>query len=157
DVRGTACRLVSVVSWVCSGAEPSRRSVAAPSAVASWAVANGDPANRTAAQTKHLKVMTVMAEEHCCHVPACERLTGNGSFRALTLLRVTGRGRDPRRFGLFLRHTGQVIRATTILAIRHQDRTVMAGDGQVTFGNTVLKQNAKKIRRLYNDSILAGF
>ena len=33
----------------------------------------------------------------------------------------------------------------------------MAGDGQVTFGNTVLKQNAKKIRRLYNDSILAGF
>ena len=58
---------------------------------------------------------------------------------------------------LFLRHTGQVIRATTILAVRHQDRTVMAGDGQVTFGNTVLKQNAKKIRRLYNDSILAGF
>ena len=33
----------------------------------------------------------------------------------------------------------------------------MAGDGQVTFGSTVLKQNAKKIRRLYNDSILAGF
>src|SRR5437879_5744452 len=33
----------------------------------------------------------------------------------------------------------------------------MAGDGQVTFGNTVLKQHAKKIRRLYNDSILAGF
>jgi ATP-dependent HslUV protease subunit HslV len=50
-----------------------------------------------------------------------------------------------------------VIRATTILAVRHQDRTVMAGDGQVTLGNTVLKQSAKKIRRLYNDSILAGF
>ena len=33
----------------------------------------------------------------------------------------------------------------------------MAGDGQVTLGNTVLKQSAKKIRRLYNDSILAGF
>ena len=61
------------------------------------------------------------------------------------------------RPALFLRHTGRVIRATTILAVRHQDRTVMAGDGQVTFGNTVLKQNAKKIRRLYNDSILAGF
>src|SRR5215467_3330911 len=61
------------------------------------------------------------------------------------------------RFGLFLRHTGQVIHATTILAIRHQDRTVMAGDGQVTLGNTVLKQSAKKIRRLYNDKILAGF
>ncbi len=50
-----------------------------------------------------------------------------------------------------------MIRATTILAVRHHDRTVMAGDGQVTFGNTVLKQTAKKIRRLYNDSILAGF
>ena len=50
-----------------------------------------------------------------------------------------------------------MIRATTILSVRHHDRTVMAGDGQVTFGSTVLKQNAKKIRRLYNDSILAGF
>src|SRR5213079_1446333 len=48
-------------------------------------------------------------------------------------------------------------RATTILSVRHHDRTVMAGDGQVTFGSTVLKQRAKKIRRLYNDSILAGF
>jgi len=50
-----------------------------------------------------------------------------------------------------------VIRATTILAVRHHDRSVMAGDGQVTLGTTVLKQSAKKIRRLYNDSILAGF
>ena len=57
----------------------------------------------------------------------------------------------------FLIHTGRVIHATTILSVRHQDRTVMAGDGQVTLGNTVLKQSAKKIRRLYNDSILAGF
>ncbi|HTI44594.1 MAG TPA: ATP-dependent protease subunit HslV [Vicinamibacterales bacterium] len=50
-----------------------------------------------------------------------------------------------------------MIHATTILAVRHHDHTVMAGDGQVTLGNTVLKQSAKKIRRLYNDSILAGF
>jgi ATP-dependent HslUV protease subunit HslV len=50
-----------------------------------------------------------------------------------------------------------VIHATTILAVRHQERTVMAGDGQVTFGNTVLKSGARKVRRLYNDSILAGF
>jgi len=57
----------------------------------------------------------------------------------------------------FLIHTGRVIQATTILSVRHQDRTVMAGDGQVTLGNTVLKQSAKKIRRLYNDRILAGF
>jgi ATP-dependent HslUV protease, peptidase subunit HslV len=47
--------------------------------------------------------------------------------------------------------------ATTVLAIRHRDETVMASDGQVTFGNTVVKQNARKIRRLYNDRILAGF
>ena len=53
--------------------------------------------------------------------------------------------------------TGAVIHATTILGVRHQDRTVLAGDGQVTFGNTVLKHGAHKIRRLYNESILAGF
>ncbi len=54
-------------------------------------------------------------------------------------------------------YTDRVIHATTILSVRHHDRTVIAGDGQVTFGNTVLKQGARKIRRLYNDSILAGF
>src|SRR5678816_1911279 len=47
--------------------------------------------------------------------------------------------------------------ATTILAVRHQDRTVLGGDGQVTLGNAVLKQGARKIRRLYGDKILAGF
>ena len=47
--------------------------------------------------------------------------------------------------------------ATTILAVRREDRAVLAGDGQVTLGNTVVKQGARKIRRLYNDNILAGF
>jgi ATP-dependent HslUV protease subunit HslV len=47
--------------------------------------------------------------------------------------------------------------ATTILAVRRDNRAVLAGDGQVTLGNTVVKQHARKIRRLYNDSILAGF
>jgi ATP-dependent HslUV protease subunit HslV len=47
--------------------------------------------------------------------------------------------------------------STTVLAVRHRDQTVMASDGQVTFGNTVVKQSARKIRRLYNDRILAGF
>jgi ATP-dependent HslUV protease subunit HslV len=47
--------------------------------------------------------------------------------------------------------------STTILAVRHHDRAVLAGDGQVTFGQTVVKQGARKIRRLYNDRILAGF
>ena len=47
--------------------------------------------------------------------------------------------------------------STTILAVRHREAAVLAGDGQVTFGQTVVKHNAKKIRRLYNDRILAGF
>jgi ATP-dependent HslUV protease, peptidase subunit HslV len=50
-----------------------------------------------------------------------------------------------------------MVHSTTILAVRHRDRVVMAGDGQVTLGQTVVKQGAKKIRRLYNDRILAGF
>jgi ATP-dependent HslUV protease subunit HslV len=54
-------------------------------------------------------------------------------------------------------YTPYVIHATTILGVRHQGRTVLAGDGQVTLGNTVMKQGARKIRRLYNESVLAGF
>jgi ATP-dependent HslUV protease subunit HslV len=50
-----------------------------------------------------------------------------------------------------------MIHSTTILAVRHRDRAVLAGDGQVTFGATIVKQSARKIRRLYNDRILAGF
>jgi ATP-dependent HslUV protease, peptidase subunit HslV len=47
--------------------------------------------------------------------------------------------------------------STTVLALRHGGRSVMAGDGQVTFGQTVMKKSARKIRRLYHDRILAGF
>jgi ATP-dependent HslUV protease subunit HslV len=47
--------------------------------------------------------------------------------------------------------------STTILAIRTSEHTVVAGDGQVTFGQTVMKSGARKIRRLYHDRILAGF
>ena len=50
-----------------------------------------------------------------------------------------------------------MFRATTVLAVRHKDESVMASDGQVTFGETIVKQSARKIRRLYNDRILAGF
>jgi ATP-dependent HslUV protease subunit HslV len=49
------------------------------------------------------------------------------------------------------------VHATTVLAIRKDDRTVMAGDGQVTLGATVVKEQARKIRRLYHDRVLAGF
>jgi len=48
--------------------------------------------------------------------------------------------------------------ATTIVAVRHQGKTAIAGDGQVTFGqNTIMKHNAKKVRRLYHGKVLAGF
>jgi len=50
-----------------------------------------------------------------------------------------------------------MIRSTTVLAVRHDGHAVMAGDGQVTFGDTVVKESARKIRRLYHDQILAGF
>ena len=49
------------------------------------------------------------------------------------------------------------IYATTILAIRHKGQVALAGDGQVTLGQTVMKHSAKKIRRLYNGKILGGF
>src|SRR5438477_2947885 len=55
------------------------------------------------------------------------------------------------------RTRGPDLRATTILAVRHQGRVVMAGDGQVTVGQTIMKSNARKVRRLYQDRVLAGF
>ncbi len=50
-----------------------------------------------------------------------------------------------------------IVRATTILGVRHKGVVAMGGDGQVTFDDTVMKQTAKKLRRLYDDRILAGF
>ena len=50
-----------------------------------------------------------------------------------------------------------MLHSTTILAVRHRGRAVLAGDGQVTLGQTIVKHKARKIRRLYNDRILAGF
>ena len=46
---------------------------------------------------------------------------------------------------------------TTILAVRHQGKVAVGGDGQVTLGNTVMKHSAQKVRRMYNDTILGGF
>ena len=50
-----------------------------------------------------------------------------------------------------------MFKGTTILCVRRGTSVVIGGDGQVTFGSTVLKHNARKIRRLYNEKILAGF
>ena len=49
------------------------------------------------------------------------------------------------------------IHGTTILSVRHRGHVVLGGDGQVTVGQTVLKSNARKVRRLYHDRVLAGF
>ena len=51
----------------------------------------------------------------------------------------------------------QKIRSTTVICVRRDNKVVMAGDGQVTLGSEVLKGTAKKLRRLYNDKVLAGF
>ncbi len=49
------------------------------------------------------------------------------------------------------------MRGTTILSVRKNGEVALGGDGQVTVGNTILKQKAKKIRRLYKDKVLVGF
>ena len=51
----------------------------------------------------------------------------------------------------------RLIRSTTVLCVRRDGKVVMAGDGQVTLGEGVIKHSARKIRRLYQDKILAGF
>lgn len=49
------------------------------------------------------------------------------------------------------------IKSTTILCVRHRGKVVMAGDGQVSLGQTVMKHTARKVRRIYQDKVLAGF
>jgi ATP-dependent HslUV protease subunit HslV len=51
----------------------------------------------------------------------------------------------------------KTIRSTTILAVRHKGEVVMAGDGQVSLGQTVIKHQARKVRRLYHDKVITGF
>jgi ATP-dependent HslUV protease subunit HslV len=48
-------------------------------------------------------------------------------------------------------------RSTTILAVRRDGKAVVAGDGQVSLGNTVMKANARKVRRMHDGRIVAGF
>jgi len=49
------------------------------------------------------------------------------------------------------------VHATTIVAVRHRGQVAVAGDGQVSIGNTIVKAGARKVRKLYHDRILAGF
>src|SRR5215470_9310801 len=55
------------------------------------------------------------------------------------------------------RQAPAVIHGTTILAVRHKGTVVLAGDGQVSLGNTVMKRGARKVRRIYGGKVLAGF
>ena len=52
---------------------------------------------------------------------------------------------------------GSIVRSTTVIVVRKNGGVVMAGDGQVTMGDTIVKHQARKIRRLYHDKILTGF
>ena len=49
------------------------------------------------------------------------------------------------------------MRGTTIIAVRHNGRVVMGGDGQVSVGNTIMKHSANKVRRMYSDKVIGGF
>jgi ATP-dependent HslUV protease, peptidase subunit HslV len=48
-------------------------------------------------------------------------------------------------------------RGTTVIAVKKEDKVAVAGDGQVTLGNTVMKGNARKVRRIYNNKVIVGF
>jgi ATP-dependent HslUV protease, peptidase subunit HslV len=54
-------------------------------------------------------------------------------------------------------NNSMLIRSTTILCVRRDGHVAMGSDGQVTHGTTIMKQNAKKLRRMYNDKVVAGF
>ena len=62
-----------------------------------------------------------------------------------------------RTHGLMKNSDAMIIRSTTILCVRKGGHVAMGSDGQVTLGTTVMKHNAKKLRRMYNDTVLAGF
>lgn len=55
------------------------------------------------------------------------------------------------------KNNSKKIRSTTVLLVQKDGKTAMAGDGQVTLGETVIKGNARKVRRIYNDQIIVGF
>jgi ATP-dependent HslUV protease, peptidase subunit HslV len=58
---------------------------------------------------------------------------------------------------MYKRSSAEQYRGTTILSVRRNGKVVIGGDGQVSMGNTVMKGNARKVRRIYNDQVIAGF
>jgi ATP-dependent HslUV protease subunit HslV len=67
---------------------------------------------------------------------------------------MTGRIRDQKKTGSM---NNLKVRSTTILSVRKNGKVAMGGDGQVTLGQTVMKRNARKVRKVYNDTVLTGF
>jgi ATP-dependent HslUV protease subunit HslV len=65
----------------------------------------------------------------------------------------------PKNVGTTPKETSKTMKlhGTTILAVRHKGKVAVAGDGQVTLNNIVIKHKAKKVRRIYNDKIIVGF
>ncbi len=78
------------------------------------------------------------------------------SAKSLTSVKVTSNASPAFAHPLDLAD-GRRIRSTTVICVRRGDSVVMAADGQVSIGATVMKGSAKKIRRLYQDKVLAGF
>jgi len=88
-----------------------------------------------------------------CVINAMVYSTIASRLRGLTNLR----GSSYSALSLMSKKNSLEVRSTTVLLVRRDGHVAMAGDGQVTVGETVMKASAKKVRRLYNDKILAGF
>src|SRR5690348_8870591 len=109
------------------------------------------------------EVTSGLAVAVCRHAPAVHRRRARSLALARRRHYDANRGRVAARsaraaaadsFGAF---SMTQTHATTVLAVRHEGRLVLASDGQVTLGQTVVKHGAKKVRRLYHDRVLAGF
>ena len=72
-------------------------------------------------------------------------------------MRTPGKLHQPDGPGHPATDPGPVLRSTTILSVRHRGQAAIAGDGQVSFGEVVMKHTARKVRRMYNDTVIAGF
>ena len=86
----------------------------------------------------------------CCGLARSPIWSAHGSY-----MKMKHDGSD--RFRPGEKQMSDVFHGTTILALRHKGRVVVAGDGQVTLGHTITKHKARKVRRIYNDAIITGF
>src|SRR5262249_2696273 len=98
-----------------------------------------------------LHATTSAALPCCCSIREALPAPGSESAASRCPVRVRGRKRLGRGFPVAR------VRATTILAVRHNGKSAIGGDGQVTLGNVVMKGDARKIRPLYDGKVLVGF